>query len=441
MMRRRALLGAGVAAGLAAWAGPAHALGRTPLAGTFTMSLPWSLRSIDPHDFTDPLAALFAAAIFDTLVTHDKRGFLPGLAAVLPQREAGGTIVRLRPGLRTAAGKALDARDVVASLNRARAHGAGPVLEGLTAPIPSPKDPLAVMFVNANPSAVIRALSSPLCAIVARSFDPQQPDGTGAFAATLGAGKLVLNRNLHAAMGPSFLDALAVKESSDMRDMFRDFEVGRDHIGWLGTGLFQGRSDAEKFDLGSVGTFVLAASAKAGALAKPGALQKLVDDLPRAALGHLGLGALPAGSTSVSYDGPPIDLWVEASAHPIEIGEAIAGVLSRRDHQVVVRKGSRDEIAARRKRGEAMLSLHVLRPLGSAAAGVPLGAGLAHLDDPSRSGAAPTGASLREMARGLRVAVLGDLRVAGGKTTSFVLKPSERGGWDLGSSAVKRKGR
>jgi len=426
-----AALGAGVAFDHAALG-----LGRTPLKGSLEMALPFALRSLDPHDPTDPVAALFGGAVFDTLVTQDKRGFFPVLAEALPEREAGATMLRLRPGLRTAKGKWLDAKDVIASLKRARARGAGPLLDPIGDPTPHPKDTRAVFFPKAPSSmAVLTALVSPLCAIVPRDFNPREPDGTGAFSASLAAGVLTLARNESAAMGPSFLDSLIVREAPSLRESLRGFEVGRGDVCWLGTGLFGGRANVESFDLGAVAHVALVASASAGPLARPGALQKLVAELPRQALSHLGLGSLAAGSSNASYDGAPIELWVEPSPYLQEIAEAIADVLSQKDHEVTIKNGSRDEVAQKRTQGGG-LSLSLIRPIANAAGG------LAWLEEPSRAAAllkAGKGASPREATKGLRVAVVGELRVAGGKTGDLKLLASERGGWDLAKSFMKKR--
>lgn len=440
MMRRRAFVLAAAGGGAFAVCGlvgrDASALGRTPLAGSVRISLPVAIRSLDPHELTDPLAALFGHAVFDTLVVHDARGFGVGLAESLPRREAGVVTVRLRAGLKTAHGKALEGRDVVASLKRSRARGAGAILESVGSPVLSAKDPLTVVFSKGSPAHAILALASPLCAIVPRSFDPRRPDGTGAFTAQLKDKQLTLSRNANAALGPSFLDLVTVTETSDLRDGIRDFEVGRADVSWLGTGLFRGRPDAQAFDLGSAATYALVASAS-GPLGKPGDLQKLVDSIPRAALAHLGLGALPVGSSTAAYDGPPIELWVEPSAHLVEIADAFATALSTKDHEITVRRASRDDIAARRRRGETMLSLHAVRALDTQ--GLPHGAEIPLLEDPTRTKLKVNGATLREIARSTRVAILGDLRVAGGKSPDFVFATHAKGGWDLSASRVKKR--
>lgn len=426
---RRAFLGALGAAAAALAVADARALGRTPLAGRLGFGLPWLLRTIDPHDFQDPLAALFGPALFDTMFRVGRKGPVPVLAAALPTREAGATIVKLRPGLRTARGKPLDARDVMASLRRARSRGAP--FDKAIEPAAHPKDALALFFPKATTAQVLAALSSPLSAVAPRDFDPARPDGTGPFRAELEGKRLTLTRNENAAMGPSFLEAIAIRELSDLRTSLREFEVGNDDIGWLGTGLFSARTGAERFDLGAVGLIVLAASSGAGELARPGAVQRLLDALPSPAISHLGLGARPAASGTASYDGPPIDLACDGSPHLLEIAQAIADAVSSKDHEINVKILGRSEIASRRQRGDALLSLHALRDTGS------LARALAALDDPSKD--PPTKpASPREAARSLRVGVLGELRVSGGKLKNLALAADERGGWDLGASFLRK---
>jgi peptide/nickel transport system substrate-binding protein len=431
--RRELLLGAaGLASGLGLWRS-AWALGRTPLKGAIELALPFSLRSLDQHDPTDPMAAMFGGALFDTMVTQEKRGFFPALAEELPKRDAGATMLRLRPGLRTAKGKALDAKDVIASLKRARARGAGPLLDPLGDPTTNPKDPRVVYFPKAPSSmAVLLALVSPLTAIVPRDFNPREPDGTGPFGASFAGGAHTLTRNESAAMGASFLESLTVRESPGLRESLRGFEVGRGDLSWLGTGLFGGRANVEAFDLGAVAHVALVAPA-GGGLGRAGALQRLLDDVPRQALGHLGLGALPAGSSNAGYDGAPIDLWVESSPYLVEVAQAIAEALSQKDHEITVRKTSREDVA--QKRGRDGLTLGVIRSIGSAAAG------LGWLEEPSRAAALlKTGkTSPREAARGLRAAVLGELRFAGGKTGDLKVVAADGGGWDLGRSFMKKK--
>jgi peptide/nickel transport system substrate-binding protein len=441
VLSRRALA-LGSLGALLGWPAAARALGRTPLGGRLAFSVPWSLASIDPHDLASPGGALFSGALFDTLVVPDPRlGFRPALVEALPAAETGlGTVIRLRPALRTASGAFLDGRDVVASIRRARAGGGAAVLDALKDVSVHPKEPLTVLL-KANPSVATRALASPLAAIVPRGFDPARPDGTGPFAASRSGGNLVLTRNVRAAMGASFLDELVISEAGDLQESLRDFEAGRHDLGWLGLGLFNSRANAQRFELGSAGLLVVAASGGAGNVDRAGALQRLVDLLPRARLAHLGLGALPDGSDAVAWDGEPIDVWADSrSAHLGEIAKALADILSRPSHEVRVRRGTGGEIMARRRRGEPMLSCHVVRPTGPGPSGLAMALGT--FDDPSKAGdiatRPPRGTTPREIARELKVAVLGELRLSGGVIPGIKLAKSAAGGWDLGATFKKK---
>ncbi|NUO54343.1 MAG: hypothetical protein HOV80_36320, partial [Polyangiaceae bacterium] len=423
----------------------AFGLSRTPLGGKIAFAVPWSLSSVDPHDVASPGAALFGAALFDTLVVPDaKLGFRPALAEALPAQEPQvGTVVRLRPGLRTASGKALDGRDVVASIQRSRAMGGAAVLAQLGDVSVHPKEPLTVLL-KVNPSIATKALSSPLAALVPRGFDPTKPDGTGSFAAARSGGALVLRRNDRSAMGPAFLDEVSVQQAADLQESLRDFEAGRHDLGWLGLGLFGTRTGAQRFELGSAGMLVVAATREAGSISKPGALQRLVDLLPRARLAHLGLGALPDGSDSVAWDEAPIDVYADSSsAHLVEIAKALADILSRPGHEVRAKRASQSEILSRRKRGEAMLSCHVVRPTFAGQVG--MATALATFDDPSRgseiAAKPPKGGTPREIARELRLGVLGDLRLSGGIMPGIQLaRAPANGGWDLSAPFRKKAG-
>jgi peptide/nickel transport system substrate-binding protein len=443
VLGRRALLGLGLAA--LAGSSDAMGLGRTRLGGKLTFSLPWALGSIDPHDAFDPAAALLGGALFDTLFAADPRaGVRASLAEALPTKEAGITTVKLRHGLRTSRGKALDAGDVLASFKRARARGAAPLLEPLGEPTRVASDPFALQFPKAQLAAVTRAFASPVTAIVARAFDPKAPDGTGPFAATLRGGAVELTRNVASASGAAFLERLAISSAQDLRESLRDFEAERDDLGWLGSGVFGSRKDAVRFDLGAVALVVLAAQPSVGPAGRPGALQALVNAVPRGKLAHLGLGTLPAGRDAAAWDGADADLWVDAGApHLVEVAEALADALSRPDHTLTVRTARRDEVLAKRRKGDASLSLHVVRPLGSGSFGALLG--LALLDDPARAkelakvgSKIADGRGVRDVTSELRVAVVGEVRVAGAIVPGVTLASAHGGGWDLGATHLDR---
>lgn len=431
------------AAGALAWAAlggsEAHALGRTPLGGRVAFRVPWSLASIDPHDLRDPAAALFAHAVFDPVFAVDASGVpYPTLASSLPQHEGAGTVVRLREGLRTARGKALDARDLLFSIERARARGGAALWAELPRPAAHPRERLAIVAGAADPIKLARALASPLFALVPRGYSATSPDGTGAFRADLRGGKLALSRNANAARGASFLEAVDVDSAPDLRTSLRQFEAERDDVGWLGTGLFGGRKGAVKFDCGALAWVVLVTGSEAGSAGGAGAAQRIASALPAERLAHLGLGALPKASGSPLWTGPKTELVVdETAAHLVEIASTVAPILSSPGHEVTVSAVPRADAAKRR--GKAALMLDVVRPLGPGALGTLLALASAH--DPARAAdlarkppKSPS-SSARVLAASLEVGVIGEVRASGGVIPEVTLaKSAVSGGWDLGAS-------
>jgi peptide/nickel transport system substrate-binding protein len=437
---RRAFLG-GLSAAALASSGLASAMGRTPLGGHVTFHVPWPTGALDPHDLRDPLAALFGGAVVDSLYGVDANGVpYPALAASLPTHENGETVVRLREGLRTARLAALDAHDVIFSVERARARGAFAVLADLPKPLLRKGDALAVVFGTAEPTHLARALASPLVGLVPRRFSPTAPDGTGAFRADVSPAGLILTRNLAAARGPAFLDSIEVAPAEDLKASLRAFEAERDDLGWLGMGLHDGRKGAVRFELGRAAWVVLLAGPDAGPAAVPGAAQRLVDAIPPERLAHLGLGPLPPAKGDPTWPGPPTELLVDdASPHLVEVARAVAPIFSNPGHEVTVALVPRAEIARRRARGKATLAIELVRPLGNGPHHAMMA--LASADDPVRGrDVAKTPyhgppAPARTLTGLLRAGVLGDVRVAGGVIPDLVLARSASGeGWDLGAS-------
>lgn len=439
---RRAFLGqVAAAAGALAVPSVAGAMGRTPVGGRVVLRLPWPTSSIDPHDLRDPAAALFGAAIADPIYALDGTGApYPTLAAGLPSRESIGTVVRLRDGLRTARMKGLDARDLVASVERARARGAAAVLAEVPKATPHPGDPNAVVFGSMDATRLAKALASPLVALLPRSFNPTSPDATGAFQAKTSENQLVLTRNMNAARGHAFLERIEVGRAEDLKTSLREFEAGRDDVGWLGSGLHAERSGAVRFDLGAAAWVVLATGPEAGSFNMPGVAQRLANALP-GRLGHLGLGPLPAASGDAGWGGPATELLVdESSPHLVEVARAVAPSLSRSGHEVTVAAVPRAELARRRAKGKSGLAIDLVRPVGPGALHALLA--LATADDPVRGrdvGKHPpkfaAGASARSVTSTLRVGVLGEVRVSGGAVPDLVLARGAGGeGWDLGAS-------
>jgi len=448
-MRRRDLL-LGMAATLASgWLGaPAFALGRIPVGGRLAISLPWPLASIDPADLCDPTAALFAHAIADPVYALDAANEpYPALALDYPQLAGQTTKVKLRPGLVSARGKALDARDLVFTLERARRMGGAPRLLDLPTPTVDRHDPLVANFATTDREQVVRALALPTTALVPRGFSPTQPDGTGAMRAEPGTDRLVLVRNPNAARGASFLDDVVVQRAPDLSASLRAFEANSTDVGWLGAGLHAPRPQAVPFDFGKAGWIVLQTGSEAGAWGAPGVAQRLVEALPSERLQHLGLGPLPVPRGEAVWGGPPGPLlYEEGSAQLAEIARTLASILSRPGHELLPEPLSRAELQRKRQSGTFLAMLHVVRPLGPSglASLVALTAAVdsrAALDvvrrPPRLSSFEP-----RSLTRMLRLGVVGELRVTGAHAAELRLARAASGdGWDLGAShRLPRKG-
>ena len=448
LSRRAFVLGLGAAAASAGAPRDAAAMGRTPLGGRVVFHVPWPTGTLDPHDLRDPMAALFGAAVADPLFGLDVNGApFPALAASLPTHENGETVVRLREGLRTARLATLDAHDLIFSIERARVRGAFAVMAEVPKPLLRKGDPLAVVFGTADPVHLARTLACPLLSILPRRFNPGAPDGTGAFRADVSPGGIILTRNLGAARGAAFLDAVEVTPAEDLKTSLRAFEAEHDDLGWLGMGLHDGRKGAVRMDLGRAAWVVLLCGPDAGPAAMPGVAQRLADASPPARLAHLGLGPLPPATGDPAWPGPPTDLLVDdASPHLVEVARAVAPALSNPGHEVTIKPVPRAEIARRRARNAATLAVELVRPLGNGPHHVMMS--LASAEDPARGrdvakvpfhgGVVPA----RTLTAQLRAGVLGDVRIAGGVVPDLILARIPGGeGWDLGASFRKQQKR
>jgi peptide/nickel transport system substrate-binding protein len=434
---------AGSAAALAAIAArSALGRGRIPYGAGLTLHLPWPTTSIDPHRIDDPLAAFFGDALFDSLYARDDAGTLvPVLAADDPRPDGAGLRVPLRPGLRFASGATLDARTAAASIARARAHDAAAWL----ADVPPPKATGdGLVFATRDPRALTRALASPLVAIVPPRFSPEHPDGTGPFRAEPSSGGVRLSRNVLAASGPAFLDGVDARRANDLATPLRAFESGADDIGWLGSFLHEPRAGARSFDAGTVAWAVLRTGRLAGALDAPGTAQALADGVPHAALAPLVVGA-PWEQGPARWTGPPGELLVRDDAPwLVEVARALAVALSSPSHEVTLRPVPAGDLAARRGPRAFALLLDLARPAGPEALGALLG--LATADDPAAALALarhpPRGdLAPRKVTRAMRLGVVGEVRLQGGRAPDVVLPPSPWGrGVDWGSAFRARRG-
>ncbi|MFO0679680.1 MAG: ABC transporter substrate-binding protein [Polyangiaceae bacterium] len=423
----------------------ADARGRSPVGGSVSVRVPWSLTTVDPHRIDDAASAYFGCALFDTLYAVGEGGILvPRLAESEPEVERGTVRVRLRAGLRSATGKVVEASDVLYSLTRARARSG----KAWLANVPSPKveDKTTLRFATKDDAEILRCLASPLTAIVPSSFSPTAPDGTGPFAATLRGDALVLRRNPLAAGGPAFLDEIVVRSAPDVAGSLRAFESGTDDLGWLGSGLHDPRAGSRPWDTGSVGWAILATGREAGDLDVVGSAQRLADAVPHAKLAYLMIGpSWPAGKPN-AWTGPSCDLLVrDDSPWLVELARATAATLGQPGHEVTARPVSTTEFAQRRTTRGFTLALDVVRPFGPGPSGTLVA--LATADDPrvaldtAKKVPRPGDASPRTLARSLRVGVLGELRASGGRVADVVVpgasgSPTPNGGGASGAGGV-----
>jgi peptide/nickel transport system substrate-binding protein len=152
--------------------------------------------------------------------------------------------------------------------------------------------------------------------------------------------------------------------------------------------------------------------------------------VPHTALAPFVVGPTWEQGTAV-WPGPPSDLLVREDAPwLVEVARALAIAMSTPSHEITGRPISAMELAQRRSARAFALMLDVARPAGPGALGAILG--LATADDvvtasalarhPPRGDQAP-----RRATRAMRVGVVGEVRLEGGRTPDLVLPPSPSG--------------
>lgn len=425
-LSRRVFLSASVGAATG------HALGRVPYGGRLRLALPWPIAGIDPSAIDDGFSALFAGALFEPLFALDATGTpYPTLAEALPVKLGDGCRLKLRPGLKTAAGRALSAIDVLATLTRARSRGGVGQLGEIDLPSLDAGDALSVIFPRAGADAVARALASPLLALVPRNFSPVAPDGCGAFRAELSRGHAVLTRNPNAARGPAFLDAVEISSVTDLAELLRSFEVGQSDVGWFGQGLYRAVKDATAFETPRYAFAALLPGKAALAWGAPGTLQGLLDAIPAQQLSHLGLRGLPAKAQgSAAWGGPATSIAVLSGAPQlIAVARAIAGSLSTPGHELTVLEKTAEELAALKKTQLFGLLLDAVRAPSNAPRDIELA--LRSAASPESAKRAPKSGRVdpRELGRQLALGVVGELTIWGAARTGFVGLEA----WQLGA--------
>jgi peptide/nickel transport system substrate-binding protein len=400
----------------------ALALGRTPIVGNLRLSLPFDPSSLDPHLADSPFAALFGPAIAEPLFALDSDGRpYPALAQAHPEPISGGARVVLRPGLTSARGKPLVARDAVFSLERSRRAGGASVLAEFGTPVADPKDPLRFVVPGADPNALALALASPLTALVPRGFSALTPDGAGPFRASPARDALLLERNLAAARGPSFLVSISVTRAPDLAAALRAFEAGQADVGFLGAGLHRPRAGAVAFEGPAYGWAVLRAGKDAGTWGAPGVAQGLADRVPPETLRHLGVARVGGRLLpNAGWGGAEADILVDAGAPLLQkLAETAAPLLSG-SARLAVRPVPRAELAERRASGAFALMIDFVRMSGPPGRATLLS--LLSAVSPALAARPPRATSMepRDVARTLPLGVIGALRFAGFRTPEFV---------------------
>ena len=433
-------------ASLAVLAVPFHAAssaarGRTPSGGRIALRVPWPIASLDPHRIDDAAAAIFGDALFDTLYTTNVDGqVVPSLAESDPEPDGPNLRVKLRTGLRTARDRPFLTKDAAWSVARARAAGA----HGWLADIPVPRDDgRALVFATRDPARLVRALASPLVAMVPIGFNPETPDGTGPFRHATREGALVLAKNRLAARGPAFLDEVLVRAAPNVSASLLAFESGTDDIGWFERGLHEPRAGSRGFDFGAVGWATLFTGRDAADWDGPGIAQRLCDGIPFARVSDLHLGAAWTPDAVQGWGGPPAQLLVrEDSPWMVALASAVAATITRPSHEVTVKGVSASELASRRASRMYGLALDVVRAAFPGGLGAMVALATADssaraqeiVQHPPRLG----DVSARTLTRTLRCGVVGDIRVVGGRMPDLALASGPTG-LDLGASYRTRK--
>jgi peptide/nickel transport system substrate-binding protein len=211
--------------------------------------------SLDPVHARSHAEVTVAGLVFDTLYrTRADGAVVPHLAAAAPEAADGRLRIRLRPGVLFHDGSALDADDVVASLERLQKSDAGWLLAPVTAIEASGGDVL--LTAGGGPADLAALLAAPQAAIVPGGKAPKAkaPVGSGPFAlASIDRGKrtIVLAGNPDHFAGEPYLARLELRWFAAGDAEPRQFEDGKLHLSARGPTVFPGdqpRYQAEQAD-------------------------------------------------------------------------------------------------------------------------------------------------------------------------------------------------
>ena len=175
----------------------------------------------------------------------------------------------------------------------------------------------------------------------------------------------------------------------------------------------------------------------------PGVVQRVADGIPSARLSYLAIGAPWATEREEGWNGSPTDLLVrDDSPWLVELARTVAATLSRPSHELTARPLPASEFQQRLRLRSFALAIDVARPLAPGAIGALTG--LATADNAQqamelvRHPPRITDAPARTLTRTLRIGILGEIRVQGGRIPDLVL-PTSSSGWDLGAATRLRK--
>jgi peptide/nickel transport system substrate-binding protein len=420
LISRRWLIGGAIAASVLPRR-RSFARGRVPFGAAVSLRLPWPLGSMDPHALDDVSASFLGSALFDSLYVSDDRGaFRPALAEAPPSLVDSEVRIKLREGLLTGAGLALDARDVFASLQRAKQGPGAQFFGPLFGPLRMLRGEIAFAMKTPDLDLVQQVLASSAFAIVPRTFRPETPDGTGPFMLRRRGDGWSLMRNPLAAMGPPPLREIRLREAKDLTDSLRAFESGEDDLGWLGRGFHDLRPESRTFDAGMLGFAILRAGTHAPGWSVPGNMQRIVDGLAPAQFASFGI---PGWTEAPLVQWPfQTESLVARDDSPwlADVAKLIATLLSKPGAPgLSVRLVAAAELRALRQSGDYALMLDTVRTWdGLPSAWALRSAALAPLP-PHTAGdldalRKPEARTARVVGRTSPFGVLGEIRVTGG---------------------------
>jgi peptide/nickel transport system substrate-binding protein len=216
---------------------------RPDYGGDLSGTLSGEPASLDPVEARSHAEITVIGLVFDTLYRATPEGKLvPHLAAALPEVAGLDVTIRLRRGLTFSDGSALDASDVVASLQRLAKSDAGWLLAPVDTIAASGDD--VVLTLTADAPDLAALLAAPQSAITPRGAAPKKtPIGSGPFSIDSidrGRRRIVLVANDDHFAGRAYLDRLELRWYDDPDAEARQFEDGKLQLSARGATAFSG---------------------------------------------------------------------------------------------------------------------------------------------------------------------------------------------------------